>query len=125
MEGWVWLYIILAVVVGLLVAGYFFLKKKMKQKMDTQEELVKQYKQATTILVLSKRMDHLKNADIPKKVVDQIPKIYKLKKIPIVKAKVGPMVLDLLCEEDIYNKLPVKKSVNVEVAGIFISNILS
>jgi len=124
MEGWMILWIIIAIVVVLLVVGYFFLKKKMKEKMDTQEELVKQYKMTTTILVISKRMDNIKNADIPKKVVEQIPKIYKLKKVPIVKAKVGPQVLDLLCEEDIYNKLPEKKSVTVEIAGIFIAGIL-
>jgi hypothetical protein len=32
--------------------------------------------------------------------------------------------MDLLCEEDIFNKLPEKKSVNVELAGIFIAGIL-
>ena len=123
MEWWI-LYIILAIVVGLGVAGYFFFKKKIKQKMETQKELVEQHKMTTTILVLDKRMDHLKNANIPKKVIDQIPKIYKIKKVPIVKAKVGPMVMDLLCEEEIFGKLPEKKSVNVEIAGIFIAGIL-
>ena len=122
--GWVTLYIIIAIVVGLLVAGYFFFKKKMKQKMDTQKELVDQHKMTATILVLDKRMDNIKNANIPKKVLDQIPKIYKIKKVPIVKAKVGPMVMDLLCEEEIFSKLPEKKSVNVEIAGIFIAGIL-
>ena len=124
METWMMVWIIIIIVVGLLVAGYFLLKRKMKQKLDTQKELVDQHKITTTILVLDKRMDHLKNANIPKKVVDQIPRIYKIKKVPIVKAKVGPMVLDLLCEEEIFGKLPEKKSVNVELAGIFIAGIL-
>ena len=121
---WWWLYLILAVVIGLLIAGYFFLKKKMQAKMDTQKELVDQHKVAATILVLEKRMDRINNANIPKGVIEQIPKIYKLKKIPIVKAKIGPQVMDLLCEEDIFSKLPEKKSVNVEIAGIFIAGIL-
>jgi len=121
---WWWLYLILAVVIGLLVAGYFFLKKKMQKKMDDQKELVDQHKVAATILVLEKRMDKINNANIPKGVIEQIPKIYKLKKIPIVKAKIGPQVMDLLCEEDIFSKLPEKKSVNVEIAGIFIAGIL-
>ena len=123
MEWWI-LYIILAIVAGLLVAGYFFFKRKMKQKLDTQKELVDQHKMTATILVLDKRMDHLKNANIPKKVIDQIPKIYKIKKVPLVKAKVGPMVMDLLCDEEIFAKLPEKKSVNVEIAGIFIAGIV-
>ena len=123
MEWWM-LYIILAIIIGLLVAGYFFLKKKMQKKMDTQKELVDQHKVAATILVIEKRMDKINNANIPKGVIEQIPKIYKLKKVPIVKAKIGPQVMDLLCEEDIFNKLPEKKTVNVEMAGIFIAGIV-
>jgi hypothetical protein len=128
MEGclmeWWWLYLILAVVIGLLVGGYFFLKKRMQKKLDTQKELVEHHKVTTTILVIEKRMDKINNANIPKGVIEQIPKIYKLKKVPIVKAKIGPQVMDLLCEEDIFNKLPEKKTVNVELAGIFIAGIL-
>jgi len=122
MEWW-WLYLILLVVVGLLVGGYFFLKKKMQKKLDSQKELVEHHKVTTTILVIEKRMDKINNANIPKGVIEQIPKIYKLKKVPIVKAKIGPQVMDLLCEEDIFSKLPEKKSVNVELAGIFIAGI--
>ncbi len=122
MEWWI-LYIILAIVIGALVAGYFFLKKKMEAKMSVQKELVDQHKITTTILILEKRKDKLKNANIPKSVIDQIPKIYKIRKVPIVKAKIGPQVMDLLCEEEIYDKLPEKKSIKVEMAGIFIAGI--
>ena len=120
---WQILYIILAVVIGALVAGYFVLKKKMETKMSAQKDLVDQHKVTTTILILEKRMDKIKNANIPKAVIDQIPKIYKLRKVPIVKAKIGPQVMDLMCEEDVFNKLPEKKSIKVEMAGIFIAGI--
>lgn len=120
---WQILYIILAVVIGALVAGYFVLKKKMETKMSAQKDLVDQHKITTTILILEKRMDKIKNANIPKAVIDQIPKIYKLRKVPIVKAKIGPQVMDLMCEEDVFDKLPEKKSIKVEMAGIFIAGI--
>lgn len=122
MEWWI-LYIIIAVIIALLVAGYFFLKKKMGQKMTAQKELVDQHKVTATILILEKRMDKVVNANIPKGIIDQIPKIYKLRKVPIVKAKIGPQVMDLLCEEDVFDKLPEKKSVKVDIAGIFIAGI--
>lgn len=122
MEWWV-LYIILALIIGALVGGFFILRKKMQQKMDVQKELVDQHKMTTTILILEKRKDKIANANIPKSVIDQIPKIYKIRKVPIVKAKIGPQVMDLLCEEDVFDKLPEKKSVKVEMAGIFIAGI--
>ena len=121
-EWWI-LYIILAVIIALLVTAYFILKKKMGQKVTAQKELVDQHKVTASILILEKRMDKVKNANIPKGIIDQIPKIYKLRKVPIVKAKIGPQVMDLLCEEDVFDKLPEKKTVKVDIAGIFIAGI--
>lgn len=122
MKWWI-LYLILAVIIVAIVAGYFFLKKKMEEKISLQKDLVDQHKVTTQILVLEKRMDKVDNANIPKNVVAQIPKIYKLKKVPIVKAKIGPQVMDLLCDEEVFEKIPEKKTINVELAGIFIAGI--
>ena len=122
-EWWI-VWLIIAIIAGLLAVGFLFLRKKMREKMDAQKELIEQVKMTTTILVIAKRIDHIKNSDIPRKILDQIPKMYKIKKIPLVKAKVGPMVIDLICEEDVFSKLPEKKNVKVEIAGIFISKVL-
>ena len=122
MAWWI-LYIILGVITAVIIVGYFFLKKRMNQKLEMQKELVEQHKVTTTILVLEKRWDKVQNANIPKSVVGQIPKIYKLRKVPIVKAKIGPQVMDLLCDEDIFNRIPEKKTVKVDLAGIFIAGI--
>lgn len=122
MEWW-HLYIILGIVIAGLVAGYFYLKKRMKGKMDDQQVLVNQHKVATSILVLEKKKDRIQNANMPKSVLEQIPRIYKVRKVPIVKAKIGPQVMDLLCEEDVFDKLPEKKTVRVDLAGIFIAGV--
>lgn len=120
---WRVLYLILAVIIGALVAGYFILKKRVAKNLTAQKELVDKHKITTTILVLEKRMDKIQNAKIPGEIISQMPKIYKLRKTPIVRAKIGPQVMDLLCEKDVYDKLPEKKSVKVEMAGIYIAGI--
>lgn len=91
--------------------------------MEDQQSLVNQHKVATSILVLEKRKDKVSNANMPKSVVEQIPRVYKIRKVPIVKAKIGPQVMDLLCDEEVFEKLPVRKSVRVDLAGIFIAGI--
>jgi hypothetical protein len=122
MEWW-HLYIILAVVLGGLLAGFFYVRKRMKRKMQEQQSMVNQHKIATSILVLEKRRDKVTNANIPKSVLSQIPAVYKIKKVPLVKAKIGAQVMDLLCDEDVFDKLPERKSVRVDMAGIFIASI--
>jgi hypothetical protein len=119
-------YIILLIILILIGAGvvaYRIIKSRIQKKMDDQQQLVDEHKVTTSILILEKRKDKIANANIPKSVIDQIPKVYKIKKVPIVKAKIGPQVMDLLCDEDVFDKLPVRKTVRVDLAGIFIAAI--
>jgi hypothetical protein len=122
MEWW-HLYAILAVVVAAIAGLVVFLRKRYKRNMEEQNTLVNQHKVATSILVLNKRKEKVQNANLPKSVIDQVPAMYKFRKVPIVKAKVGPQVLDLLCDEKIFDDIPDKKTINVELAGIFIAGI--
>ncbi|OHD63904.1 MAG: hypothetical protein A2176_09055 [Spirochaetes bacterium RBG_13_51_14] len=119
-QGIIGIIIILAVIAAALI-GYRILKSRLQKKMDDQQHLVNQHKVPTSILVLEKRKDKITNANIPKSVIEHIPKVYKIKKVPIVKAKIGHQVIDLLCDEDVFDKLPVRKTVRVDLAGIFIA----
>jgi hypothetical protein len=121
--AWWQLYIIIGVVALIAVVAYFILRKYLKNKMDDQQQLVNQHKITASILVLEKKKEKVSNSNIPKSVIDQIPKIYQIRKVPIVKAKIGAQVMDLLCDEAVFEKLPVKKTVQVEIAGIFIAGI--
>jgi hypothetical protein len=121
-QGIIGILVILTVIAVFFVV-YKLLKKRMQKKMDEQQVLVNQHKMPASILVLEKRKDKISNANVPRSVIEQIPKVYKIKKIPIVKAKVGPQVMDLLCDEDIFEKLPLRKTVRVDLAGIFIAGI--
>jgi hypothetical protein len=112
-----------AVALAALIVGFIFLRKKLKKRMDDQQSIVNQHKITTSILVLEKRKDKVVNANMPKAVIAQIPKLYKMKKMPLVKAKVGAQVMDLLCDDAVFDKLPEHKSVRVELAGIFIAGI--
>lgn len=120
MEWW-HLYIILGVALLVIGAGFYFIRKRVKKKMADQQSLVAQHKTTTSILVLEKKKAKVSSANMPKSVLSQIPKIYKIRKVPIVKAKIGPQVMDLLCDEDVFDKLPERKTVKVELAGIFIA----
>lgn len=122
MPVWV-IYIILIVLIVLGYFGFKFLKKRMQKKVQNQKALVDQHKITTSIFVIDKKKDKLTNSKLPKAVIDQIPKIYKFRKVPLVTAKVGPQIVTLLCEDDVFGKLPVKKTVRVDIAGIFIVSI--
>ena len=41
-------------------------------------------------------------------------------KLPIVKVKIGPQIMSLICEEKIFEDVPVKKEVKAAVSGIYV-----
>jgi uncharacterized membrane protein YqiK len=116
-------YIAIVVLIILAVFGFRFLKKRMQKKVEAQKALVDQHKITTSIFVIDKKKGKLTDSKLPKAVIDQIPKLYKFRKVPLVTAKVGPQIVTLLCEDDVFGKLPEKKNVRVDIAGIFIVNI--
>ena len=62
----------------------------------------------------------IKDAGLPQAVLDQTPKALRGSKMPIIKAKIGPQIMSLICEEKIFEDVPVKKEVKAAVSGIYV-----
>jgi len=117
------IFIIIGVIVVAVVVGLYYLNKWAAKKTTEQQKYVDSSKMDVTIFVLDKKHDKAANVNLPKAVMANLPKMYKFMKMYFVQAKVGPQIVTLMCEKRIYNHLPVKKNVKVELAGIFIANI--
>ena len=61
MEWWI-LYIILAVVIAAAVAAFFLIRKKMRQKMEVQKELVNRDISASLIKIVPPLSENLDTA---------------------------------------------------------------
>ncbi|MCF8020842.1 conserved protein of unknown function [Petrocella atlantisensis] len=122
MEWWQILIIVLAVV-AVVLAILYFVGKKMQKKADGQQAMIDQQKMTVTILVIDKKKMRIKDSNLPKVVQDQVPAYLKLRKMPLVKAKIGPKITTLMCDEKVFKELPVKKNVKVDIAGMYIIGI--
>ena len=94
--------VIIAVLVAATVGLYFF-GKKMQKKQEQQEEAVQASKQPVTMLIIDKKKMRLKEAGLPQAVIDSTPKYLRRAKLPIVKAKVGPQIMNLVADDKIYD----------------------
>ena len=79
--------------------------------------------QTVTMLIIDKKRMKIKDAGLPSQVMEQANKLMQRAKLPIVKAKVGPRVMTLIADEQIYDDIPVKKEVKATVSGIYISGV--
>ena len=117
-----WLIVTIIVIIA-LVAGLVALSIYGKKLQTRQEESQKQLQAAAqnaSVLVIDKKKMKLKESGLPQLVIDQTPKRFRGQKVPIVKAKIGNQIMSLMCDEKIFEQIPVKKSVKAKVSGIYI-----
>ena len=111
--------IFLAVLIIILVVLYF-VGKKMQKKQEENNELLQANKQYVSMLIIDKKRMKLRDAGLPQAVIDQTPKALRGSRMPIVKVKIGPQIMSLICDEKIFEDVPVKKEVKAAVSGIYI-----
>ncbi len=115
--------IIIAVVVLAVFITLYFVGKKLQRKQEASEAQMKAAAQTVSILVIDKKKMKMKEANLPKMVLDQTPKYMRASKVPIVKAKIGPKVMSLVCDAKIFDIIPVKKEVKAVISGIYIMDV--
>lgn len=112
--------IVLVVLIIALVVLYFF-GKRAEKKQAAQKEQMDAAAQSVNMLIIDKGKMKLKEAGFPSVVVENTPKYLRRTKVPVVKAKVGPKIMTLMCDAEVYPLIPVKKEVKATVSGIYIT----
>ena len=114
--------IIFVVLMGILIVMYF-VGNNMQKKQIEQREQIEAASQPATLFIIDKKIMPMKDAKLPKVVMDQAPKRYHRAKLPIVKAKVGPQIMTLICDEAIFDDVPSHGEVKVTLSGIYITSV--
>ncbi|MDR0963144.1 MAG: hypothetical protein LBM60_00825 [Clostridium sp.] len=123
MQTWL---IVLLVILGLMIIGgvvLYFLGKKAQKKQAEQKEMLEANKQSVSMLIIDKKRMMIKDSGLPQAVIDQTPKLARRSKLPFIKAKVGPQIMTLICEEKIFDSVPVKKEVKAVVSGLYVLSV--
>ena len=120
--GLIILLVVTAIVVAITIALYF-LGKKAEAKKAEQDEQVEATAQNVSMLIIDKKRMKMKDSGLPEAVIAQTPFYARMSKVPIVKAKVGPKVMSLICDATIFDEIPVKKEVKARVSGLYITSV--
>ena len=107
--------IVLLVILIVLIIGcvvLYFLGKKAEKKQADQQAQLEAAAQTVSMLVIDKKKLKIKDAGFPPIVLENTPKYLR---------KVGPKVMTLMCDADIFPLVPVKKEVKATVSGIYIT----
>lgn len=113
--------VIVLLAIGIFVA-YRMNRKAMGQMIQAQD-FIDANRQTVQIFVIDKKNEKPSTSNMPKAVFEQLPKKAKAKKAFLVRAKVGPQIVTLMCDKPVYEVMPVKKNVKVDLAGMYIVSI--
>lgn len=114
------LLIILAIVAVLMVVLYF-VGRKLQKKQESQQASIDAAAQQMSFFIIDKKMMKLADAGLPKIVMEQTPKYMRRAKLPILKVKVGPRVMSLICDNKVFDTLAPKQEVKATVSGIYVT----
>lgn len=113
--------IVITVILLIAIVVLYFLGKKAQSKQDEQAAQIDAMKQTISMLIIDKKRLKIKESGLPQMVIDQTPWYLRGSKLPIVKAKAGPQIVTLVCDEKIFDMVPVKKEVKATVSGIYLT----
>ena len=119
---WIVALIILAVLIIALVV-LSIIGRRLERKQAEQQVQIDAAKQNVTLLIIDKKRLPLKNAGLPDAVVESAPRLLRGSKMPIVKVKYGPKVMNMVADEKIFDMIPLKKEVRATVSGIYITDV--
>ena len=117
---------VLLIIIAVIVVAFIVLAivgSRLQKKQDASQEQMKAAAQTISMLVIDKKMMKLRDANLPKIVLEQTQKYLRGSKVPVVKAKAGPQILNLICDAKIFDSVPVKTEVKAVVSGIYIMEI--
>ncbi len=115
--------IITIVVLAVLIFLAYRMNRKAMGQMIQAQDFIDANRTTVQIFVIDKRNEKPSASNMPKAVFEQLPKKAKARKAYLVRAKVGPQIVTLMCDKPVYNVMPVKKNVKVELAGMYIVGI--
>lgn len=113
--------IIVVLIVALIALGIY--GKKLQTRQEASQRELESAAQSVSLLVIDKKRMKLKESGLPPIVLEQTPKYMRGQKVPVVKAKIGPKIMSLICNEKIFDQIPLKKEVKATLSGIYIMDV--
>ena len=94
----------------------------MQKKQEATQASIDAAAQTMNFFIIDMKRMKLSEAGLPKIVTEQTPKYLRRAKLPMIKVKVGPRVMSLICDPKIYDTLAPKQEVRASVSGIYVTS---
>ena len=114
--------IVVTVLALIALVVFYFLGKRLEKRQAEQQSLMDSMAQSVNLMVVDKKRMKIKEATmLPKQVLEQTPWYLRRSKVAVVKCKVGPKVVNMICEDKLFDQLPTRTELKCTVSGLYIT----
>ena len=115
--------IVMLVILAAMTVGLYFMGKRLEKQQAEQQRQVEANAMQVSLLIIDKKRMRLKDAGLPEAVLQNAPWYSRRAKVPVVKVKAGPRIMNLICNEEIFDEIPLKREVKATVSGLYLTKV--
>lgn len=116
------LVIVLIIAAILLVVLYFLGRRLQAQNLEASRTL-ENFTQTMPMLIIDKKRMGLKKAPFPAAIYEKTPFYLRWKKVYVVQVKIGPRIVNLICDRNVYDQLQPKTTIQGTFSGLYLKAI--
>lgn len=116
--------LVISVILVIFIVVMWFLGKKLEKRQTEQQALMDSMAQTVNLMVVDKKRMKIKDATmLPKQVLEETPWYLKRSRVSVVKVKVGPRITAMMCDDRIFDLIPLRTELKAVVSGIYITSV--
>ena len=117
---------ILAVLLIIAAIALFLLYhfgQKLQIRQAESQKAIDTYSQTVSLLAIDNKKMKLKAAPFPAEVYEKTPIYLRHLSVYVVKAKIGPKIVNLMCEKNVFEQIPLKVTIQGKISGAYLTEI--
>lgn len=116
--------LVISVILVIFIVAMWFLGKKLEKRQTEQQALMDSMAQTVNLMVVDKKRMKIKEAVmLPKQVLEETPWYLRRSRVAVVKVKIGPRITAMMCDDRIFDLIPLRTELKAVVSGIYITSV--
>lgn len=114
---------VLLIIAAIALFLLYHFGQKLQIRQAESQKAIDTYSQTVSLLAIDKKKMKLKAAPFPAEVYEKTPVYLRHLSVYVVKAKIGPKIVNLMCEKNVFEQIPLKVTIQGKISGAYLTEI--